>query len=514
MVDEGPRLPDSVRTIPAALAFWAERTPAAPALIAPGRPVVTYADLWRQVRRLGAALQAAGVRREGCVVLLLPEGPAATAYLGAAAAGTALALDPALTPGELDTIVPRLPVAGAIAPEDLSPAVRAYLAARGLPVFTLDVDEARQETTLAGAAAGAERPLAEPRESDVAVLNQTSGTTGRPKLIPRSHGRTLAGGRAHRDLFGLTARDRALVVAPLSLSLGKTALLHSIAAGASLVFPASFDPAAVWATIERERPTWVHAAAGFLELLAHYLGSLPKPAGTSFRFVRVTSAPISPAVCAALEEWLGAPVLPGFSTSESGIIATTLPDDAVRKPGSAGRPVQEVRVVAEDGQDVAPGEEGEFWVRGAKVHGRYLDDPALNAAVFTPEGWFRTGDVGYLDDDGFLFLTGRRNELINRGGTKIAPAEVDAVLAAHPAVREAATFPIPDARLGEDAVVAVVLEEDRAATARELRSWMLDRLATHKVPRRIWFIAAAALPRTRSGKVRRGELARMWAAQR
>ena len=162
----------------------------------------------------------------------------------------------------------------------------------------------------------------------------------------------------------------------------------------------------------------------------------------------------------------------------------------------------------EDDRDLPPGATGAIVIRGPTLFPGYLDEPELNAALFLPGGWFRTGDLGYLDVDGFLFLTGRGHEQINRGGAKIAPVEVDHTLLRHPAVAEAAVFAVPDARLGEDIVAAIVLKPGMTATQRELRSWMLDRLSPYKVPRRIRFIDG--LPRTRTGKVQRGELTRWW----
>jgi acyl-CoA synthetase (AMP-forming)/AMP-acid ligase II len=151
-------------------------------------------------------------------------------------------------------------------------------------------------------------------------------------------------------------------------------------------------------------------------------------------------------------------------------------------------------------------------VRGPAVFTGYLDDPAANAAAFTPDGWFRTGDIGYLDEDGFLYLQGRANEIINRGGENIAPAEVDRVLQSHPAVAEAAVFGVPDARFGEDLIAAVVIRAGMSVSPRELRAWMLDRLSPSKTPHRLWVIDA--IPRTPTGKVQRGELARLWAEAR
>jgi acyl-CoA synthetase (AMP-forming)/AMP-acid ligase II len=226
---------------------------------------------------------------------------------------------------------------------------------------------------------------------------------------------------------------------------------------------------------------------------------------TSLRFVRVTAAAISPEIREELAMRLGAPVLVSYSSSEIGAVATALPPPARSKPGSVGQPIQRIRIVTGDGSDVHPGAEGEIWVRTMKVFSGYLDDPELNAAAFTPDGWFRTGDVGRLDADGFLYLTGRVNELINRGGAKVSPREVDEALLAHPAVSAAGTFAVPDARLGQDIVAAVVFEPGQIAAARELRAWMLDRLSPHKVPRRIWVVDD--LPRTPTGKVQRGVLA-------
>jgi acyl-CoA synthetase (AMP-forming)/AMP-acid ligase II len=503
-----PLLPETIQTIPDALAFWAEQTPDAPALIKPGDAVTTYADLCLGAFALAESLDRAGFGRDDRVVLLVPEGPAlAVSMLGTMSAAVAVPLAASLTASEVAVALDGLNAAGAVTTAELSAAVRNSL--DGLGVATIDLEPARPQPGETGFELSTPAPpFSWPQPGDTAVISQTSGTTGRPKRVPRMHERIVESGRRHRDRFGLDGRDRALAVAPMTVSMGRTALLHGIAAGSSLIFPVAPGVGALWAAIEAERPTWMHAPAGFLELLLHWLRSHPtRPAPSSLRFVRVTAAPIAAETCDELAARLGAPILPAYSTSETGIIATALPPPATSKPGSSGRPMQEIRIVA-DGADVAPGAEGEFWVRGPSVVSGYLDDPELDAVAFTPDGWLRTGDVGYLDADGFLFLTGRLKELINRGGAKISPSEVDAVLLAHPAVKAAATFAVPDERLGEDIVAAVVAEDRVAPTPRELRSWLLDRLAPQKVPRRIWFVDD--LPRTASGKVQRGELTRCW----
>jgi acyl-CoA synthetase (AMP-forming)/AMP-acid ligase II len=341
-------------------------------------------------------------------------------------------------------------------------------------------------------------------------VSQTSGTTGNPKRVPYFHGGLMISGREHRDAYGLDRRDRGVAVSPITVSLGTSTVLQGVVAGSALIYPTALDPAQVWEAMRAVRPTWMQASAGFLALLARYLRSRPAAESLSMRFVRATSAAISREVCKELAQRLGGPILPSYSSSEAGRISMVLPPPALNKPGSVGRPVQAMVIVDEQGAAVGAGVPGEIWLHEPRVFAGYLDDPDATAAARAPDGWFRTGDVGYLDEDGFLFIAGRRNELINRGGDKIAPAEVDAVLKDHPAVGDAGCFAIRDEQFGEDIVAAIVLEPGHAASPRELRTWLLGRLAPHKVPRRIWFVDD--VPKTDSTKVLRRELARRWGA--
>jgi acyl-CoA synthetase (AMP-forming)/AMP-acid ligase II len=224
------------------------------------------------------------------------------------------------------------------------------------------------------------------------------------------------------------------------------------------------------------------------------------------RAILAEAQAIAPGLIERAERRLGAPVLTGYGMTEAGNIAKFGIDDRDRREGSCGRSrCLAIRVVDALGVDVPAGRAGEIVVRGPTVFSGYLDDPDATAAAFLAGGWFRTGDHGYLDQDGYLYLTGRLGETINRGGAKIAPQEVEQILAEHPAVAEAALFPVPDGRLGEDIVVAVVLKPGVTATPRELREWLLGRLSRFKVPRRVWFVAS--LPRTPTGKVQRRTLA-------
>lgn len=506
-MNDWARLPDDIQTVPETLAFWARQTPDALAFIVPGQPAVTYASLWHSVRALAESLQHFGVDRHDRVVLLVPEGPPLSiALLGAMSAAIAVPIPDSLTASELRAALHNLHAAVALTTPSIAPASRECLNQLGVPVLELDEDGGAPSFSLQGKPPRT-APFSWPAPQDMALVCQTSGTTGKPKRVPRTHGSLIELGKMNRDQLGIQPADRAPSVAPMTLSLGQTVLVQAISTGSALIFPPPGDIGPQWEIIARENPTWVSVAAGWLELLGRYLVGRPTHAKpSSLRFVLVTSAPTTPATGEIVERELGAPVYTRYSSSEAGAIAVVLPPPAAAaKPGSVGQPVQEVQIVAADERAVGPETEGEIWVRGPRVFAGYLDDPEANAAAILPGGWFRTGDVGYLDDDGFLYLTGRVNELINRGGEKIAPAEVDEVLLAHPAVRAAAVFALPDERLGQDIAAAVVLERGQTTTPRELRHWMLDRLAPHKAPRRIWFVDA--LPLTLSGKVQRGVLA-------
>jgi acyl-CoA synthetase (AMP-forming)/AMP-acid ligase II len=500
-------LPASVHSIPETLAFWAAQTPDAPALIVPGGPAIGHATLWHRARAVAEFLASHGIGRHDRVALLLPEGPVATvALLGTMSAAIAVPLRSSLTAPELRLVLGNLNASAALVMPTAEVAIRECFAEHAVPVFALQDDHEPHLLTMPAAAARPAADLAWPSPGDITILRQTSGTTSAPKRVARAHGDLIGFGRDHRDLFGLNRENRVPAIAPLSTTLGQTVLMHAIVSGGAIICPPSDDIGLLWDAVVAARPAWMSVSAGFLELLAHLLRGRPSaPGPSSLRFVQVTSAPISAAACDELARRLGAPILPRYSSTEAGGIAMTFPPPAKGKPGSAGQLLQEVRIVDALGSPVRSGTDGEIWVRGPKVSSGYVDDPAATAAAFLPDGWFRTGDVGHLDEEGFLFLTGRANELVNRGGDKIAPMEVDAVLRSHPAVHDAAAFAVPDTLLGEDIVAAVVLEHGQTTTARELRAWMIDRLSRHKVPRRIWFLDA--LPYTSTGKVQRGKLA-------
>jgi acyl-CoA synthetase (AMP-forming)/AMP-acid ligase II len=304
-----------------------------------------------------------------------------------------------------------------------------------------------------------------------------------------------------------------LLTSGLHNNMGVANLLAALLNGGAGVVMRRFDPAHYGDWLDRYQPTWTVTTSTELTMVldAAAAAGREEVAGprSRLRAVRAGAQALAPGVAERVERSLRTLVFDGFGMTEASYIAGDGPAAADRRPGACGRPIAAtIRILDGSGNALPAGDTGDVVIRGPTLFSGYLDDPAATAAAFLPGGWFRTGDLGYLDGDGYLHLTGRASELINRGGEKIAPLEVDHALLQHPQVAEAAAFAVPDERLGEDVVAAVVLAPGSAISARQLRTWLLDRLSPARAPRRIWFVEC--LPRTPNGKVQRGELARRW----
>jgi acyl-CoA synthetase (AMP-forming)/AMP-acid ligase II len=383
-------------------------------------------------------------------------------------------------------------------------------AAAASAMAALDVDELVRGAPRDATALGP-LPAVDP-ESIVAILH-TSGTTGWPKRVLRSHRSYVATARITQACTSLTPGDRLLVSSGIFTNGGFGAICTALCTGGSCVLTPAFDPAAYPAWLEALQPTWAITTPTELNLLLAEAERAGRAAiagpRSRLRALRVGAQPMTPGTLERAEASLHATILESYGMTEASYITASGPSIQDRRAGASGKPLGcAVRVLDEKGHDLPAGQPGAIVIRGATLFSGYLADPEANAAAFLPGGWFRTGDIGVLDEAGYLRLRGRANELINRGGEKIAPAEVDRALLSHPAVAEAASFAVPDDRLGEDIVAAVVPRAGASPSARELRGWLLDQLSPAKVPRRIWFVER--LPRTTTGKVQRGELARRW----
>jgi amino acid adenylation domain-containing protein len=478
-------------------------------LLAPGRVACTGAGLAAQVVATAAGLRARGLGPQDVVAVVIPNGPEmASAFLGVASGAICAPLNPGYTGEEFRFYLEDLGARALVLPAGFESAARDAAAAEGVEVVELVTGDAAGRFELGGAGTGgaAGDALVAPRPDDVALVLHTSGTTSRPKQVPLTHRNLCTSAANIVDTLRLTPQDRCLNVMPLFHIHGLVAaLLGSLAARGSLVCTPGFDPVAFAGWLEDFGPTWwtavptIHQAV----LSATADGVAPQP---RLRFLRSSSAALPPSVLAALEDRFGVPVVEAYGMTEAAhqMASNPLPPGE-RRPGSVGVAAgPEVAVMDEAGTLLPVGAVGEIVIRGENVTAGYLSNDEANVSAFSG-GWFRTGDQGVLDEAGYLTITGRLKELINRGGEKIAPREVDDALLEHPAVAQAVTFAVPHPTLGEDVAAGVVPVGDASLDEDQLRRFVGERLAAFKVPRRI--VVLAELPKGPTGKLQRIGLA-------
>lgn len=480
--------------------------PDAIAIAAPGRPPLTFRGLLDQVLSIGGSLASLGIRSDDVVATVLPDGPEmATAFLGIAAYAAAAPLNPTYREAEfeffLGDLKPKAIVVQASATAAIDVARR-----KGVHVLELPPTDATAPAGAFSLGATAAEPARFAAGNDVALILHTSGTTARPKIVPLTHANLCASAHAIATSLRLSVDDRCLVVMPLFHIHGLVgALLSSLAAGASVACAPGFQAPRFLEWLGELRPTWYTAVPSMHQgILARAAGWSPSSA--PLRFIRSCSSPLAPSVMAALERTFGVPVVEAYGMTEAAhqIASNPLPPRE-RKPGSVGVPTGvEIAVTGPDGAALPAGVRGEVVIRGAQVTLGYRANDDADAQAFRG-GWFRTGDQGFIDDDGYLFLTGRLKEIINRAGEKIAPREIDEALLAHPAVQQALAFSMPDPQVGEEVAAAVVLRPGSGATERDLQESLSARLASFKVPRRIVFVDK--IPKGPTGKAQRVGLA-------
>jgi acyl-CoA synthetase (AMP-forming)/AMP-acid ligase II len=350
-----------------------------------------------------------------------------------------------------------------------------------------------------------------PASDDVALVLHTSGSTGRPKRVPLTHENLCISARNVARSYQLGPEDVAMCVMPLFHVHGLVAsTLATLSTGGTLVVPAKFNPLSFWRVAREHGMTWYSAVPTIHQLLLARadLATGPPPGSEKLRFIRSCSAALPPQVMHDLEQAFGAPVLEAYGMTEAAhqMASNPLPP-AARKPGSVGRGTDvQISIMDAEGHHLPTGERGEVVIKGPNVTRGYENNPEANATSFT-DGWFRTGDQGFLDEEGYLTLVARIKELIIRGGEKISPREIDEVLLAHPAVAEAVCFGVPHKTWGEEVAAAVVVKQP--ATEAELLAFCKERLAEFKRPKQIYI--TETIPRTATGKIQRGVVARAFA---
>jgi len=498
------------RTIADLVAAHASTHPEHAAIRAPGRDALCFGELHEVLERIGAALGERGVGPGDRVALVLPNGPEmAVAFLAVAGVAVCAPLNPTYTEGELAFALSDLGVKALLVEGDRSPAAHAAARSLSLPILSLlprrdapaGLFELHGDGTARAAAPGTPGP------DDVALVLHTSGTTARPKIVPLTQRNLCASAVNIQRSLALVPGDVCLNVMPLFHIHGlMAALLASLAAGASVACSAGFRAADFVAWLRDLGPTWYTAVPTIHQAVLEACAGRDVRSGSRLRLVRSSSASLPARVLHELEQMFRVPVIESYGMTEAAHQMASNPlAPGTQKVGSVGPAAgPEIAVMDETGRLLERGAVGELVIRGETVSTGYEGNAPANAAAFTA-GWFRSGDQGYVDRDGYVFLTGRLKELINRGGEKIAPREVEEALLRHPAVAQAVAFAVPHARLGEEVAAAIVLRDGARATPDELRRTAGVQLAPFKVPRRIEIVAE--IPKGATGKVQRTNLA-------
>jgi acyl-CoA synthetase (AMP-forming)/AMP-acid ligase II/thioesterase domain-containing protein len=502
-------------TVGKVIANHAMRRPSAPAIVCPNLEVLSYEDLARHVQLIGHQLRAAGVSSNSRIGIALPRGPAAAIFsIAACCNGILVPLNPSLPNTDLEAELTHLRLDALIVSDIFDLHKWSSLAGEGCGVFIVAestpsrlVDIALEQIRPIGRSKQAPLPTA---ESWTGIF-RTSGTTGTFKRVPVTHGNLLAMADKMQRWLQLTHTDRSACIMPLYYTAGfKATLLVPLLIGCSVALPTSTQPHDCEQWLSELQPTWLTAAPPFLQaVLENLRAQVPQRPVTSFapslRFVLSTASYLPPATGTELQDRLGLPVVEFYGLCEAGMMTAPIFPPETARPGSVGRvPNGELAIQSDEGSFLGPGQAGEIMVRGPSVTPGYLVDDIDGIPTGLQNGWLPTGDIGTVDSDGVLTVTARRKEMINRGGEKISPYDVEKALLAHPAVREAAAFALPHPRLGETVGAAVVLRAGASLGSTELIAFVSDRLASFQLPRHIEILES--LPVGVTGKISRTQL--------
>jgi long-chain acyl-CoA synthetase len=465
---------------------------------------LSYAALDEAAARVAGLLRAKGVEPGYRVGITLPNVPYfPVCYYGALRAGAAIVpMNPLLKEREVAFYLGDSEAKVLLAWHQFADAARAGAEEAG--VDCVIVEPGAFEQLLADAEPAPE--VAERRPDDTAVILYTSGTTGTPKGAELTHSNLLRNVEVSVGLFELDERAVTLGALPFFHAFGQTCALNAtVAVGGCLTLIPRFDGGKALEIMERDGVTVFEGVPTMFAAILHD----PRADETDASGLEVCvsgGAAMPVEVMRAFEEKFGCQILEGYGLSETSPVASFNRRDRERKPGSIGLPVDgvEMRVVDDDGNELPPGEPGEVAIRGHNVMKGYWHREDATAEALDADGWFKTGDIARLDEDGYFFIVDRKKELVIRGGFNIYPREIEEVLYEHPAVREAAVIGVPHADLGEEVAAAVALKTGAEASPADLRDYVKQRVAAYKYPRHVWLVDE--LPKGPTGKILKREI--------
>jgi oxalate---CoA ligase len=490
------------------LEHWQKTQPEAIAIIAPERQPLTYQQLHAQTLIVAQALAALNIHPQDPVAIALPNSPEmAVMFLAVAAYATCAPLNPNYREAEYEFYLSDLQPKALIMQSGVAEAARKVAEMQKIPIIELSPNlEAAAGVFSLNFTPASTAQINPATPDDIALILHTSGTTSRPKIVPLSHHNLCTSATNISQTLQLTASDCCLNVMPLFHIHGLIGcLLSTISTGASIICTPGFQAPNFLDWLEQLQPTWYSAVPTMHQMILERTKSTAD-FSHHLRLIRSSSASLPPQVIQELETTFKVPVIEAYGMTEASHQMTSNPlPPSQRKPGSVGIPQGlVVGIMDAVGNFLDMGEEGEVVIQGENVTKGYQNNPQANETAFT-QGWFRTGDLGYLDGDGYLFLKGRIKEIINRGGEKISPREVDEVLLNHPAIKQVVTFAAPHTLLGEDVATAVVLYPEQRVTETDLKEFAAQFLADFKVPRVVIFLDE--IPKGPTGKLQRIGLA-------
>jgi long-chain acyl-CoA synthetase len=342
---------------------------------------------------------------------------------------------------------------------------------------------------------------------DTAVILYTSGTTGTPKGAELTHSNLRRNCEVASEALGAFGPEDTLLGAlPLFHSFGQTCTMNcAVLSGARVTMLPRFDPEKALEIIDRDRVTVFQGVPTMYNAMLH-AGNADSVDASCLRVCNSGGAAIPVELIRGFEDKFGCAILEGYGLSETSPVASFNHPDKERKPGSIGTPIDgvEMQVWDDDGNEVPQGEVGEIVIRGHNVMKGYWDRPDASEEAITEDGWFRTGDMAKVDEDGYFFIVDRKKDLIIRGGYNVYPREIEEVLYEHPAIQEAAVLGVPDESLGEEVGAAVVLKKGESLDADELKAYVKEQVAAYKYPRKVWF--EDELPKGPTGKILKREI--------
>ncbi len=514
MPDQPPNSHSQVfESIPQMLEKVSNAYPEKTALDEEGRPSLSYQELHQRVGSLSLDLRRAGVQKEDRVAVVVPNGrDMAVVMLAVCSASVAAPLNPAYQESEFADYFKEIRVSFLVLPHGMTSPARALAEKLGVRVLELTKDAISILSSVSASLTDQSPPSGvSPARDDLALILLTSGSTGRSKKVPLTHRNLCVSVRDICRVLELTPNDRCLCMWE-QFHIGGLVdlLLVPLASGGSVICTKGFDAEKFFELVNSEKPTWYQGVPATVhELMAYARKQGITGVESCLRLVRVTASALSPKLMEELEHFFHVPVITTFGMTEaSPLITTNLLPPHVRKPGSTGPSCgPEIAIMDEDGRTLETGEVGEVLIRGENIMSGYEDAPEANLRSFR-DGWFRTGDIGCLDEDGYLFLRGRIKETINRGGEKITPQEIDDVLLTHPEIAEAICFHIPHRVLGEDIAAAIVLHRSGSMSEKDVRDYVATHMVEFKVPRKVVFVEG--FERNVSGKVNRSTLAEIY----